>query len=86
MKQEVFMGQNMVAIHMNEQEAISAAINNEKFNDNTGCLLEECIRGDEVVMKKYIDDKKLSPITILQNDFDYNNELDKAFLLNETMA
>ena len=78
----------MVTFHINKDQisSISEAMDNPNFDSYVGCILEETINGDEELMNKYISDKKLAPITIIQNDYDFTTELDKAFSMHQAVV
>jgi len=49
-------------------------------------MLNEILEGDADRIAKYKVYGKLCKTTIINNDYNFNNEIEKAFILNESMA
>lgn len=87
-QQEMFGGQSMVSVYMNDLDEIRERLKSVStllVNHNT--LIEECIRGDPARIEKLsLDRRYKKQLRIVNSDFNFSSEIDKAFNLGEATA
>lgn len=83
----MFLGHSMVDIHLNEIYSIKDALQKPEILNNTDTMIEQVLRYDDERISKFTKEKIFSTnLKIVNNDFCLNNEIDRAFYLNEVLA
>ena len=80
------MGHSMVDVHLNDLNSIKIALQEPKIMENTDTLLANAISFDEERRSKFFKEDTMRDMRIANNDFNFMNEIERAFATNDVLA
>ena len=83
-QQEMFMGHSMVDVHLNDFVALKTAIDIRNLK-NQGTIIENCLEADIDRQMKFRKDGVIRDLRIVNNDFTFNNEIERCFTARDSM-
>jgi len=81
----MFMGHSMVDAHLVDYQTLNTAIHNKKTT-NVDTIIERCLEGDTQRMDKFFKDGIMRELRIVNNDFSFNNEIERSFEVKDTLV
>lgn len=85
-QQELFMGHSMVNIHMNDLDEIDRALKIKDILSNKYTLYWKALYRDPQRIAKFKNQQIMRDILLVNNDFQMDNEIERALYLKETLA
>ena len=79
----MFLGHSMVDVHINELSSIKNAVTKTQLFKNVDTTISEALVGDEERYNKFFKDGIIRNLRIVNNDFSFNNEIERAFEVKE---
>lgn len=85
-QQELFLGQTMVDVHLNDHNLISQALSQPNSLKNMYTLLINALSGDKERIELFKSKGILHEILIVNNDFNMISQIERTYRTKELLA